>query len=119
MSGMRAGDNTYPAMTSVEDGPEDSPTDDVVSDSFTYVVVDGDGDTAVANLVIDIVDGETAAVDDVANAVADTSAQPQNIDIVIASSGPISNSIYNAELNAIRTLIQTLKDKGHPRKLAF
>src|SRR3546814_2853597 len=36
-------------------------TDDVVSDSFTYVVVDGDGDTASANLVINIKDGEPEA----------------------------------------------------------
>src|SRR3546814_4150397 len=100
-------------------GPEDSPTDDVVSDSFTYVVGDGDGDQAAANLVLDIVDGEPAAVDDVANAVADTSAQPQNIAIVIDRSGSISSSDFQAELNAVRTFIQTLIDEGHPENLAF
>src|SRR3546814_3895303 len=105
MSGSGAGDYTYTAKPAVEHGPEDSPTDDVVSDSFTYVVVDGDGDTAAANLVIDIVDGEPAAVDDVANAVADTSAQPQNIAIVIDRSGSISSSDFQAELNAVRTFI--------------
>src|SRR3546814_10019816 len=73
MSGSGAGDYTYTAKPAVEHGPEDSPTDDVVSDSFTYVVVDGDGDTAAANLVIDIVDGEPAAVDDVARSEEHTS----------------------------------------------
>src|SRR3546814_20627433 len=100
-------------------GPEDSPTDDVVSDSFTYVVVDGDGDTAAANLFIDIVDGEPAAVDDVANAVADTSAQPQNIAIVIDRSGSIRRSDFHAELNQVRTFILPLHDSGHPENLPF
>src|SRR3546814_14102029 len=107
-------DTLFPYTTlfrSVEHGPEDSPTDDVVSDSFTYVVVDGDGDTAAANLVIDIVDGEPAAVDDVANAVADTSAQPQNIAIVIDRSGSIRRSDFQAELKAVRTFIQKLIDE--------
>src|SRR3546814_8109666 len=61
MSGAGAGDYTYTANPAVEHGPEGSPTDDVVSDSFTYVVVDGDGDTASANLVINIKDGEPEA----------------------------------------------------------
>src|SRR3546814_17944010 len=56
-----AGDYTYTANPAVEHGPEGSPTDDVISDSFTYVVVDGDGDTASANLVINIKDGEPEA----------------------------------------------------------
>src|SRR3546814_18109203 len=78
-----------------------------------------DGDTAAANLVIDIVNDEPAAVGDVANAVADTSAQPQNIAIVIDRSGSISSSDFQAELNAVRTFIQTLIDEGHPENLAF
>src|SRR3546814_9787836 len=61
MSGAGAGDYTYTANPAVEHGPEGSPTDDVISDSFTYVVVDGDGDTASANLVINIKDGEPEA----------------------------------------------------------
>src|SRR3546814_11458801 len=112
MSGSGAGDYTYTAKPAVEHGPEDSPTDDVVSDSFTYVVVDGDGDTAAANLVIDIVDGEPAAVDDVANAVADTSVQPQNIDIVIERRGSFSSSDIQDELNAVRTFITKVNDEG-------
>src|SRR3546814_4462948 len=78
-----------------------------------------DGDTAAANLVIDIVNDEPAAVGDVANAVADTSAQPQNIAIVIDRSGSISSSDFQAELNAVRTFIQTLIDEGHPENLAI
>src|SRR3546814_16921874 len=58
-------------------------------------------------------------MDDVANAVADTSAQPQNIAIVIDRSGSISSSDFQAELNEVRTFIQTLIDEGHPENLDF
>src|SRR3546814_19692632 len=70
MSGAGAGDYTYTANPAVEHGPEGSPTDDVISDSFTYVVVDGDGDTASANLVINIKDGEPEATTDTISATA-------------------------------------------------
>ena len=96
-----------------------SPTDETVEDTFTYVVSDGDGDTSSADLVIKIQDGVPDAVDDTATAVAEASARPQNIAIVIDRSGSIDSTEYAQELAAVRTFIQTLIDQGNPGNLAF
>src|SRR3546814_12158848 len=76
MSGAGAGDYTYTANPSVEHGPEGSPTDDVISDSFTYVVVDGDGDPASATLVINFKDGEPEATPSTITATAEAEQLP-------------------------------------------
>ncbi|WP_422366240.1 DUF5801 repeats-in-toxin domain-containing protein [Pelagibius sp.] len=63
-NGSSTGDYTYTPNAAVQHGAPGTLTDEEIKDTFTYVVSDGDGDTASADLVIKIQDDVPVAQND-------------------------------------------------------
>jgi len=84
-----------------------------------FTVTDSDGDPVNGDFEVTVVDDVPEANDDCVEAIAETSARPQNIGIVIDRSGSIDSTEYAQEIAAIRSFIQALIDQGNLGNLAF
>ena len=84
-----------------------------------FTVTDNDGDPVNGDFDVTVVDDVPEANDDCVEAIAETSARPQNIGVVIDRSGSIDSTEYAQEIAAVRSFIQALIDQGNLGNLAF